>query len=86
MMVESIVSTQDGRKVTISGDPQDVDRITAIMQAVGPDTDIEKLKRLMSQYETWARMSPEPVEQLQFVTVDGASVSLTRCDEEASAR
>ena len=68
MITEAVVNTQDGRQVTISGDPKDVERITAIMQAVGPDIDIEKLRRLMSQYEIWVRASPEPARQLEFVT------------------
>lgn len=81
MIIENIVNTKQDRKVTISGDPADVDRITAIMQAVGPDVDIEKLKQLMTQYAVWVQVSPEPVEQLSFITTDGVGVKLTPCKE-----
>ena len=79
MIIESVINTEHGRQVTISGAPRDVDRITALMQAVGPDIDIEKLKRLISEYGAWAQVSPEPDKQLEFVTADGVGVKLTPC-------
>ena len=79
MIIKSIVRVKSDRRVTIEGDLRDVEQITAIMQAVGPDIDIEQLRRLVSQYEIWARASPEPDKQLEFVTADGVGVKLTPC-------
>ncbi len=71
MITKSTVRVADDRRVTISGDSADVDRITALVQEVGPDVDIDQLKWLISEY------TAPPA---QFVTSDGCGVTLTPCE------